>query len=586
MNKKAWQGVIALAGVSAFALTACTGPSGGSGGSSAAATGPIAYGTTDKVTALDPAGSYDNGSFMVMNQVYSFLLNSKPGSADPVPDLAESASFTSPTEYTVKLKPGLKWANGHTLDSKDVKFSFDRQIKINDPAGPASLLANVAGVTAPDANTVVFKLKLANDQTFAQILSSPAAPIVDDEVFPADKLLDDDSIVKAKAFYGQYTIDTYKKNELISFKAFPDYKGVLGKPANDAATIKYYADPTNMKLDVQQGNIDVANRSLSATDIDDLKKDSKVKVNVGPGGEIRYITFNFDTMPFGAKAADANPAKALAVRQAIANLVDRQAIADQVYKGTYLPLYSNVPSGFLGANESFKDAYGDAGKPSLDKAKKVLTDAGVTSPVSLNLQYNPDHYGKSSGDEYAMIKDQLEKSGLFKVNLQSTEWVTYSKASRADEYPLFQFGWFPDFSDADNYLTPFFPEGGFLKNHYNNPKVNELINKQLTTVDKTAARVHDQGCPECPREGHLHASVAPGRAGCHFRHRCQGCRQHPRCLLQVPFGNCFQVRLHLCGSDQPARRGALEAPRLCWSVPHLAVHGAGPWPRKHNFRYQ
>ena len=53
----------------------------------------------------------------------------------------------------------------------------------------------------------------------------------------------------------------------------------------------------------------------------------------------------------------------------------------------------------------------------------------------MNLQYNPDHYGKSSGDEYAMIKDQLEKSGLFKVNLQSTEWVTYSKASRADEYP-------------------------------------------------------------------------------------------------------------------------------------------------------
>jgi peptide/nickel transport system substrate-binding protein len=487
MNKKALKSAIALAGVSAFALTACTGPSGGGGGgSSAAAGGPIAYGTTDKVTALDPAGSYDNGSFMVMNQIYSFLLNSKPGSADPVPDLAESASFTSPTEYTVKLKSGLKWANGHTLDSKDVKFSFDRQTKIKDPAGPASLLVNVDSITAPDANTVVFKLKLANDQTFSQILSSPAAPIVDDEVFPADKLLDDDSIVKAKAFYGQYTIDTYKKNELISFKAFSDYKGVLGKPANDAATIKYYADPTNMKLDIQQGNIDVANRSLSATDIDDLKKDSKVKVNVGPGGEIRYITFNFNTMPFGAKAPDADPAKALAVRQAVANLVDRQAIADQVYKGTYLPLYSNVPNGFLGANTSFKDAYGDAGKPSLDKAKKVLTDAGVASPVTLNLQYNPDHYGKSSGDEYAMIKDQLEKSGLFKVNLQSTEWVTYSKASRADEYPIFQFGWFPDFSDADNYLTPFFPGGGFLKNHYNNPTVNDLINKQLTTVDKSA----------------------------------------------------------------------------------------------------
>ncbi|PRB44530.1 peptide ABC transporter substrate-binding protein [Arthrobacter sp. MYb23] len=485
LNKKALHGVIALAGISALALTACTGPSGGGSSSAPAAAGPIAYGTTDKVTSLDPAGSYDNGSFMVMNQVYSFLLNSKPGGAEPVPDLAESSSFTAPSEYTVKLKSGLKWANGHTLDSKDVKHSFDRQVAINDPAGPASLLTNIESVSTPDATTVVFKLKNANDQTFSQILSSPAAPIVDDEVFPADKILADDEIIKENAFYGQYTIDSYKKNELVSFKAFADYQGALGKPANDAATIKYYASPTNLKLEIQQGAIDVAFRSLSATDIDDLRKDSKVKVLTGPGGEIRYVTFNFDTMPYGTKAAGADAAKALAVRQAIANLVDRQAIADQVYKGTYLPLYSNVPSGFLGASESFKDAYGDDGKPSLDKAKKVLTDAGITEPVALNLQYNPDHYGGSSGDEYAMVKEQLEKSGLFTVNLQSTEWVTYSKASRADEYPLFQFGWFPDFSDADNYLTPFFPEGGFLKNHYNNATVNDLIGKQLTEADKT-----------------------------------------------------------------------------------------------------
>ena len=144
MNKKALQSAIALAGVSAFALTACTGPSGGgtsSGG--AAGGGTITYGTTDKVVTLDPAGSYDAGSFMVMNQIYPFLLNSKPGTADSTPDIAESASFTSPTEYTVKLKSGLKFANGHALTSSDVKFSIDRVVKINDDNGPASLLGNL-----------------------------------------------------------------------------------------------------------------------------------------------------------------------------------------------------------------------------------------------------------------------------------------------------------------------------------------------------------------------------------------------------------------------------------------------------------
>lgn len=486
-STRALRSAIALAGVSAFALTACTGPSGGGGTStdSGTASSVIAYGTTDKVTALDPAGSYDNGSFMLMNQIYSFLLNSKPGGAEPVPDLAESSSFTKPTEYTVKLKSGLKWANGHDLDSKDVKFSFDRQLKINDPNGPASLLSNISSIAAPDATTVVFTLKNANDQTFPQILTSPAAPIVDDEVFPADKLLSDEDIVKAKAFYGQYTIDSYNKNSLVSLKAWPDYKGLLGKPANGGATIKYYTDQTNMKLEIKGGQIDVANRSLSATDIDDLKKDSNVTVNVGPGGEMRYIVFNFDTMPFGAKTPEADPKKALAVRQAVANLVDRQAISDQVYKGTYLPMWSNVPSGFAGANESFKLAYGDgSGKPSMDKAKKAMADAGITTPVTINLQYNPDHYGKSSGDEYAAVKDQLDKSGLFTVNLQSTEWVTYNSASKKDSYPVFQLGWFPDFSDADNYLTPFFVGGGFMNNHYSNPEVETMIAKQLVTTDK------------------------------------------------------------------------------------------------------
>ena len=152
-------------------------------------------------------------------------------------------------------------------------------------------------------------------------------------------------------------------------------------------------------------------------------------------------------MPFGAKTADADPAKALAVRQAIADLVDRQSHRGPGLQGhLHCRCTPTFPTASWAPTSRSRTSTATAGKPSLDKAKKVLADAGVTTPVSLNLQYNPDHYGTSSGDEYAMIKDQLEKSGLFKVNLQSTEWVTYSKASRADVYPLYQLGWFPDYS--------------------------------------------------------------------------------------------------------------------------------------------
>src|SRR3954447_26446436 len=493
VSRSGRRALVATAGITAaaLALAACGGGSDdGDGGSSSGGGDSLTIVTSDKITTLAPAGAYDNGSFTVMNQVYPFLMNTTPGNPDVEPDIAESAEFTSPTDFTVKLKSGLTFVNGHELPSSDVKFSFDRILKINDENGPASLLANLASVDASDDTTVVFHLKVGNDQTFAQILSTNVGPIVDEEVLSPDALTPDADIVAGKAFAGPYTITNYDQNNLVSYEANPDYQGSLGAPKTDKVNVKYYADASNLKLDIQEGNIDVAFRSLSATDIADLRGNDNVQVVDGPGGEIRYITFNFNTQPYGATTPEADPAKALAVRQAVADLIDRQELSDQVYKGTYTPLYSFVPQGLTGAITPLKDAYGDGkGGPDADKAKQTLAAAGVTTPVQLNLQYNTDHYGPSSGDEYALIKDQLESSGLFAVNLQSTEYVQYSKDRVADVYPAYQLGWFPDFSDADNYLTPFFlntdSTQSFLANHYNNPQINQLIQQEQTTADPT-----------------------------------------------------------------------------------------------------
>ncbi|MDQ1660487.1 MAG: peptide/nickel transport system substrate-binding protein [Blastococcus sp.] len=485
--------LVATAGVAATALVlaACgggtSGTSSSSGSSGSGGGGTLTVGTTDKIINIDPAGEYDNGSQAVITQVYPFLVNNNYGNPDVKPDIAESASFTSPNEYTVKLKPGLKFANGHDLTSSDVKFSFDRQVKIADANGPSSLLYNLVSTEVKDPTTVVFHLKQADDQLFPQILSSDAGPIVDEQVFSPTALTPEADIVKANPFAGQYSLVKYDKNNLLQYKAFPGYKGILGPAKNASVNVKYYTDPSNMKLDVQGGNIDVAFRSFAPTDIADLRKNKNVKVVDGPGGEIRYITFNFNTQPYGAKTPQADPKKALAVRQAVADLIDRKAIASQVYKGTVTPLYSYVADGLTGATQSLKSLYGDGqGGPSADKAKTALTGAGVPTPVTLSLQYNTDHYGPSSSDEYALLKDQLEKSGLFKVNLQSTEYVQYSKDRVKDVYPAYQLGWYPDYSDADNYLTPFFLTKNFLANHYLNQTVNDLILKQASTPDKAA----------------------------------------------------------------------------------------------------
>ncbi|MGO3846522.1 ABC transporter substrate-binding protein [Agrococcus casei] len=483
-NKRRAVSILAIGATSALVLAGCAGGNGEGDEGNGGGGNEIVIGTTDKIVSLDPAGSYDNGSFSVQQQVFPMLMGTPFGSSDVEPDLAESAEFTAPTEYTVTLPEGLKWANGNELTSSDVAFSFDRQLSIAHPNGPSSLLGNLESVEATDDLTVVFTLKSENDQTFPQVLSSPVGPIVDEEVFSADELTTPDTIVDANAFGGQYVITNYSENDLVAYEANPEYQGLLPAAKTETVLVSYYTDASNLKLDIQEGNIDVAYRSLSATDIDDLRGQDNVNVVEGPGGEIRYLVFNFDTMPFGAGTGEADEEKALAVRQAAAHLLDRAEIASQVYQDTYTPLYSFVPDGLTGATQPLMDLYGDGeGGPDADAAAAVLEEAGITEKVTLNIQYSNDHYGPSSGDEYALIKDQLESSGLFTVELSTTEWGQYSQDRREDVYPVYQLGWFPDYSDADNYLTPFFSENNFLINHYSNTEVQDLIAQQVSTED-------------------------------------------------------------------------------------------------------
>ena len=144
-RRRVWAMTAGLAATTLL-LAACssgnssgTTTSGAPGGSSTALT----IGTTDKITTIDPAGEYDNGSFAVINQVFLFLMNTPYGSPDVKPDIAESASFTSPTEYTVKLKSGLKFANGDALTGYAGGLVRKRQLlDLEHPASAAQLFTS------------------------------------------------------------------------------------------------------------------------------------------------------------------------------------------------------------------------------------------------------------------------------------------------------------------------------------------------------------------------------------------------------------------------------------------------------------
>lgn len=496
--------VVAVIALSGLALAACgTGKSGDSGDG-------LIVGTTDKVVSIDPAGSYDNGSLNVQTQVFQYLLNFPAGTTDLTPDAAEKCDFDADdgTKYVCTMKDGLKFANGNALTASDVAFSFQRIVDINDPNGPATLLGAMKSVEASDDKTVTFTLAAPNDQTFPQILVTSAGPIVDEDTYPVDKVMDDNAAVEANGFSGPYTIGSYEKNQLAAFKANPDYNGTYDAPKTDSVTMKYYAKAENLKLDVQNGDIDIAYRSLTPTDIADLDKTDGVTVHTGAGGELRYMVFNLDKMP------GESPEQKLAIRKSVASSVNRAELAEQVYKGTFTPAFSMVPDGQAGANEAFKDAYGDA--PDKAAAQKFLDDAGVKAPVNVKLQYNPDHYGSSSDQEYNAVKRQLEATGLFTVSLQSTEWVTYSEEYSADAYPVFQLGWFPDFPDADNYLSPFLSpyddkkSGNFTNSHYNelgtdfaDPTMSKLLDSERVDGDQasreaTLGQIQDRLADQVP----------------------------------------------------------------------------------------
>ena len=421
----------------------------------------VILGTTDRIVSLDPAGAYDLPSWTVMYNVYQTLLKYVPGTTTIVPDVATCA-FHGTTTYVCRVKPNQRFSNGDTLTGADVAYSFNRVNKIKSPNGPSSLFAPMKSVSA-SGNTVTFKLA-APDATWPAVLTTAAGALVDQKVFSFNKLKPDASVIGS----GPYKLASYTPNQLAEFVPNPHYGGndVLH---NNKFIIRYEESATTLVSDEQQGAVDIAYRELSPTQIQALSHADGVKVLKGEGIEIRYIAFNLKTQP------GSNVAQKLAIRQAAAYVVNRSSIAANVYKSTVKPLYSIIPNALNGHINSFESEYG-AG-PSVTKAKSVLRAAGVKTPVKFTLWYNTNHYGDT--DLATELQRELNGSGLFNVSLQSAEWTTYSAAALTNQYPVFLFGWFPDYPDADDYTGPFYIcAKAFINDHYCNKTVDSLISKE------------------------------------------------------------------------------------------------------------
>ncbi|WP_338899464.1 ABC transporter substrate-binding protein [Streptomyces sp. TG1A-60] len=433
---------------------------------------PIVVGTTSTPSTLDPAAAWDS-SWELMRNVFQPLLNYSPGGAEPEPDAAEKCEFTdsSSTMYSCTLREGLKFSNGHALDARAVKHSFDRIMKINVNGGPAGLLGTLSRVQTKGDREVVFHLSQP-DATFPLVLTTPAMSIVDPADYPADKLREDGKITGS----GPYNLASYTEGEKAELVSNGNYKG-LAERKNSGVTIRYFPQSDEMVKALKSKDISVVYRGLGAEDIVDIQAnhdEEGLQIVENPTTEISYLVFNpKDTW-----------AKNPAVRKAVAQVLDRPALAHNVYKDTVEPLYSMIPRGLVGHTTGFFDDYGN---PSATKAKAILTEAGITETVPLTLWYTSDRYGSQTKPAFEELKRQLEASGLFEVTLKSRPWKTYSEGYQKGEYPVFGRGWNPDFNDADNFIAPFVGEQNALGTPYDAPEItDELIPASRAESDRGA----------------------------------------------------------------------------------------------------
>lgn len=454
-------------------------------------------GTVSAYDSLDPAGAYDAGSWMVFYNVYQGLLTYLPGATSPTPDAAKSCAFvgTDLLTYHCTLRSGLTFSNGDPLDAAAVKFSMDRVIKIggetlpnkqpaDNGSGVSGLLSTLKSVDVSGSTDVTFHLKTA-DATFPDRIASGVGEIVDPKAYSATRVLP--GVSDAVVGSGVYKIDsvTTKKDDTgatvptsVKLSLNPNYKGAYSatKPTNAGVTLHYYDSPAEVRTALDKGDIDLnVNSDLTSKDVTELEGAQQLgkglQVVEGAGANTRMMVLNTKVAPFDN----------LAVRQAIAKLIDRDAIA-KTYQNTVTPLYSVIPQGIGDQTTPFEESPYDV-KPLSPAAVKPTLD-GLSLPISFTLTYAGNSVGGPA--EAAQIKKTLDASGLFKVKLTSVANLgKMIPLWSSQKLPASLTGWQPDYPDPDDFVSPFVGVNNTFGNGYAPPKIiNQLTPLSLKQADR------------------------------------------------------------------------------------------------------
>jgi peptide/nickel transport system substrate-binding protein len=454
-RKKVFAGLIA-----AFAVVVSTvAPLVTAQASNSAPKGDLILVRNQDFATFDPSFP-QNDSIFIQQQVYEPLFMIRQDGRSVGPWLAKSAAVASDkVTWTIKLRTDIKFSNGQTMNSADVKFSLDKAT--NAKGGWEFLNTAIDAITTPADDTVVIKTKF------------PWAPLLSDLACFSNAIVPNNYAGKtADAFFknpigtGPFTLDHWTPGTEVKLVANKTY-WQPGKPYLNSVTWKYVADDNTRELMLKGGQADI-NESPPATAVAEMKS-AGLKVGLFPAAQSAYLGINHKVPAL----SDVH------VRRAISYAIDRKAIIKVVLAGVGF-----ASNSIMAPNVGFYDPT----TPGLQYNMKAAAAELAKSKYKKGLKLEYLATGGSSQDNAisSILQASLKKLGV-KLVIKSVDPKVKRAMQKAMTYQLTSTAWTMDISDPDELLTFALnaKEGGAFDfyTNYDNPAVKAAVKKGQVNVD-------------------------------------------------------------------------------------------------------
>lgn len=362
--------------------------------------GTLRISVDQAASVIHPLLTRVNPEYMVTELLYSNLTRLKVDMTVE-PDLAESWSANDAlTEWTFKLRSGVKFHDGSPLTANDVVQSFKAILDPKNASPARNNVGPIADVIAADPLTAVFKLSTP----YADFPVATAYTVA--RIIPASIATGDFKTLSTTAVgTGPFKLVSYEPDRLIVVERNPDYYDAK-RPYLDRVEIQVFPDTSAQTSALLAGDIDIIS-TVQPTEYLRMKDAQGVNPLRVPSGQFCNINFGCDTKPF-------NDAR---VRRALALTVDRQAMVDFVTEGF------GTPGNDTALNSSYR-FYADLPlrQANIAEAKKLLAEAGYPNGFEATLIASDK---PSQRTQLAVALREMAKEAGININVQTMPHATY-----------------------------------------------------------------------------------------------------------------------------------------------------------------